>query len=165
MSGVAAAQLWWHLPMMTVIQRMQKVLLQDRKFSLWGIDERVLSNPHPWRIWVNSNDITPSSPENWRSLIGFNTFIYHEVLSCRHFPHYWSRVRGIRPSPVDSLAKGQWCGALIFALRSAWIRARRNCWLSGDWVTMTLTVMWYWDITSHWCLYTNITRYVCLVVK
>ena len=100
---------WW-----LWFKECKRYFCKIENFPYGEIDERVLSNPHPWRIWVNSNDITPSSPEHWRSLIGFNTFIYHEVLSCRHFPHYWTRVRGIRPSPVDSLAKGQWCGALIF---------------------------------------------------
>ena len=34
LAGVAAAQLWWHLSNMNVIQIIWKVLLQDRKFCL-----------------------------------------------------------------------------------------------------------------------------------
>ena len=42
---------------------------------------------------------------------------YHDdVINCKHFPRYWPFVRGIHRSPVNSLHKGQWRGALIFSL-------------------------------------------------
>ena len=42
---------------------------------------------------------------------------YHgDVIKWKHFPRYWLFVRGIHRSPVDSLHKGQWHGALVFPL-------------------------------------------------
>ena len=41
---------------------------------------------------------------------------------------YWSIVRGIHRSPVNSLQKGQWRGALMFSLIYAWI----NGWVNND---------------------------------
>ena len=50
----------------------------------------------------------------------------------KHYPRYWPFVRGIHRSPVNSLHKGQWCGALMFALICAWIncssKKRRGWW-------------------------------------
>ena len=46
---------------------------------------------------------------------------YHDdVIKWRHFPHYWSVVRGIHRRPrslVDSLHKGQWSFDVFFDLR------------------------------------------------
>ena len=43
------------------------------------------------------------------------------------FPRYWPFVRGIHRSPVNSLHKGQWRGALMFSL----ICARINGWVNN----------------------------------
>ena len=49
------------------------------------------------------------------------SFAYdHDVIKWKHFPYYWLFVRGIDRSPVDSLHKGQWHGALMFPLICAW---------------------------------------------
>ena len=45
----------------------------------------------------------------------------------KHFPCYWSFVRGIRRSPVDSHHKGMWRGALMFSFICAWI----NGWINN----------------------------------
>ena len=47
--------------------------------------------------------------------------IYHDVIKWKQFPHFWPFVRGIHRSPVNSPHKGQWRGALMFSLNSAWI--------------------------------------------
>ena len=48
------------------------------------------------------------------------------------FPRYWSFLRGIQRSPVNSPHKGQWRGALIFSLICAlnkWLsKQSRGCW-------------------------------------
>ena len=44
-----------------------------------------------------------------------------EVIKWKHFPRYWSFVRGIHRWPVNSPHKGQWRGALMFSLICAWI--------------------------------------------
>ena len=46
---------------------------------------------------------------------------YDDVIKWKHFPRYWSFVRGIHRSPVNSTHKGQWSGALMLSLIYAWI--------------------------------------------
>ena len=48
------------------------------------------------------------------------------------FPCYWPFVRGIHRSPVNSLRKGQWRGALLFFLICAWINGSVNSHEAGD---------------------------------
>ena len=48
----------------------------------------------------------------------------------KHFPRYWSFVRGIQRPPMDSPHKGQWRGTLTFSLICAWSWA--NSWGAGD---------------------------------
>ena len=42
------------------------------------------------------------------------------VIKWKHFPRYWSFVRRIHRSTVNSPRKGQWRGALMFSLIFAW---------------------------------------------
>ena len=42
------------------------------------------------------------------------------------FPRYWPFVREIHRSPVNSLHKGQWRGALMLSLIYAWINGWVN---------------------------------------
>ena len=44
---------------------------------------------------------------------------HDDVIKCKHLRRYWSFVRGIHRSPVNSPQKGQWRGALMFSLISA----------------------------------------------
>ena len=46
----------------------------------------------------------------------------------KHFPRYWSFVRGIHRWPVNSPQKGQWRGTLMFSLICTWI----NGWVNND---------------------------------
>ena len=56
--------------------------------------------------------------------------IYHDdVIKRKHFPRYWPFVRGIHPSPLDSLHKDQSRGALMFSLICAWTNGNRD---AGD---------------------------------
>ena len=59
--------------------------------------------------------------------------IYHDdVIKWKHFPRYWPFVRGIHRSPVNSLHKGQWRGALMFSLICVWINDWVNNGEAGD---------------------------------
>ena len=49
-----------------------------------------------------------------------------DVIKWKHFPRYWTFVRGIHRSPVNSPHKGQWRGALMFSLICAWINGWVN---------------------------------------
>ena len=52
--------------------------------------------------------------------------LHDDVIKWKHFPRYWSFVRGINPSPVSSLTKASdaefWC---IFDMRS-----KKNIWIN-----------------------------------
>ena len=59
--------------------------------------------------------------------------LYHNnVIKWKHFPRYWSFVRGIHRSPVNSPHKGQWRGALMFSLICVWINVWVNNREAGD---------------------------------
>ena len=55
-----------------------------------------------------------------------------DVIKWKHFPRYWPFVRGIHRSAVNSPHKGQWRGALMFSLISAWKNGRVNNREAGD---------------------------------
>ena len=58
---------------------------------------------------------------------------YHDdVTKWKHLPLYWPFVRGIHRSPVNSLHKGQWRGALMFSLICVWINDWVNNREAGD---------------------------------
>ena len=57
---------------------------------------------------------------------------HDDVIKWRHFPRYWSFVRGIHLSPVNSPHKGQRRGALMFSLICVWINGWVNNREAGD---------------------------------
>ena len=57
---------------------------------------------------------------------------HHDVIKWKPFPRYWSFVRGIHWSPVNSSHKGQWRGALMFCLICVWINDWVNNCDAGD---------------------------------
>ena len=57
---------------------------------------------------------------------------HDDVIKWKHFPRYWSSVRGIHRSPVNSPHKGQWRGALMFSLICVWINGGVNNREAGD---------------------------------
>ena len=59
--------------------------------------------------------------------LSWHVQIHDDVIKWKHFPRYWPFVRGIHRSPVNSLHKGQWRGALIFSLMCVWI----NVWVNN----------------------------------
>ena len=63
---------------------------------------------------------------------GYNCPLHDDVIKWKHFPRYWPFVRGIHRSPVNSPHKGQWRGALMFSLISAWINRWVNNRVAGD---------------------------------
>ena len=55
-----------------------------------------------------------------------------DVIKWKHFPCYWSFVRGIHRSPVNSTHKGQWRGALVFSFICTCINGLVNNREAGD---------------------------------
>ena len=76
----------------------------------------------------------------------------HMITSSNGNICYWPFVRGIHRSPVDSPHKGQWRGALIFSLISAWINGWANNRDAGDLrcqrAQYHVTVMIWWTMVS-----------------
>ena len=63
----------------------------------------------------------------------YDTLVCHDdVIKWKHFLCYWSFVRGIHRSLVNSPHKGQWRGALVFSLICAWINGWVNNGKAGD---------------------------------
>ena len=58
--------------------------------------------------------------------------IHDDVIKSKHFLRYWSFVRGIHRSPLNSPRKGQWRGALMFSLIGSWINDWVNNREAGD---------------------------------
>ena len=71
-------------------------------------------------IWDPKCDLTLVN-----SVVPTVTIRHDDVIKWKHFPRNWPFVRGIHRSPVNSLDKGQWRGALMFSLICVWI---------NDWV-------------------------------
>ena len=66
---------------------------------------------------------------------------YDDVIKWKHFPRYRSFVRGIHRSPVNSLHKGQWRGALMFSLICVWINGLiKQSW--GWWFKTPESSLW-----------------------
>ena len=57
---------------------------------------------------------------------------HDDIIKWKHFPRYWSFVRGIHRSPVNSPHKGQWRGALMLSLICAWKQGWVNNREAGD---------------------------------
>ena len=61
-----------------------------------------------------------------------DTFNHDDVIKWKNFPRYWSFVRGIHRSPVNSAHKDQWRGALMLSLIHAWINGWVDNRKAGD---------------------------------
>ena len=68
--------------------------------------------------------------------------VHDDFIKWKHFPRYWSFVRGIHRSPVNSPHKGHWCGALMFSLISAWINVLSKQW-RGGWFETPSCSLWH----------------------
>ena len=65
-------------------------------------------------------------PKDPKSVSVRKNILHDDVIKRKHFPRHWPFVRGIHRSPVNSLHKGQWRGALIFSLICVWINGWEN---------------------------------------
>ena len=53
-------------------------------------------------------------------------FLHDDFIKWKQFPHYWTFVRGIHQSPLNTPHKSQWRGALVFSLICAWTNGSVN---------------------------------------
>ena len=75
-------------------------------------------------IWI-SFKFVPKGPIDSKS-------VHDDVIKWKHFPSNWPFVQGIHRSPVNSLHKGQWRGALMFSLICVWLKGWVNNREAGD---------------------------------
>ena len=80
-------------------------------FTWWLGDQRYFNTPH--------KHLTSAT---WYRI----NLTDDDVIKWKHFPRYWSFVRGIHRSPVNSPHKGQWLGALMFSLICAGVNGWVN---------------------------------------
>ena len=66
---------------------------------------------------------------------------YNDVIKWKHFPRYWPLVRRIHRSPVNSLHKGQWRGALVFSSICALNKRLSKRWW-GWWLETPSCPLW-----------------------
>ena len=108
-----------------------------------------------WQIWQLSNTSRANEiPEDWvlvrygrilSIVTGPKVCLHDDAIKWKHLPCYWSSVRGIHRSPVNSPHKGQWCRALMFSLictwTSGWVNNRNACDLRRHRIHYDVTVM------------------------
>ena len=92
----------------------------------WIISNNIGVALHAWMKTLCSRGIRKLA------ILWFHFFVpmghHDDVIKWKHFPCYWPFVRGIHLSPVNSPHKGQWRGALMFALICVWI----NGWVNNS---------------------------------
>ena len=96
------------------------------QFSLTFVLERSVENESAW-VQIMASRLTGAIP-----LKLINVDKHDDVIKWKHFPRYWSFVRGIHRSPVNSPHKGQWRVALMVSLVCARINGRVNNREAGD---------------------------------
>ena len=86
------------------------------------------------QVWTLDDDKIYASDKWTVTIFSYQTIfpIHDEVISWEHFLRYWSFVREIHRSPVNSPHEIQWHGALMFSLICAWINGWVNNRESGD---------------------------------
>ena len=69
--------------------------------------------------------------------VPYIVIIHDDIIKWKHFPRYWSFVRGIHWSPVNYCHKGQWGGAVMFSPICPWT----NGWANNQF-EMSLHSLW-----------------------
>ena len=88
---------------------------------------------------------------------------HDDVIKWRHFPQYWPFARGIHRSPMNSLHKGQWHGALMFFFYlRLYIRLSEQSW--DWWFETPLHPLWCHCNEMHGCILST-TASDALVLK
>ena len=91
---------------------------------------RYKSHGSTTNLWYNDNKTKHNK-----------TMTHNDAIKWKPFPRYWSFVRGINRSPVNSPHKGHWRGALMFSLICALNkRFTKQSW--GRWFEMPSHSLW-----------------------
>ena len=91
----------------------------------WNSNQTVIHVTH-----VAVNERHHMTTGNWVNIGSGNSVtcrrIHDDIIKWKHFPCYWTFVRGIHRFPVNSPHKDQWSGALMFSLIFPWINGWVN---------------------------------------
>ena len=88
---------------------------------------KLLTNVKTKYLYIKRSNITQYCTRHANS-----KWSHDDAIKRKHFPRYWPFVRGIHRSPVNSLHKGRWHGALMFSLICVWINDWVNNREAGD---------------------------------
>ena len=112
----------------------------------WNFPDSKVHGANMGPIWVRKDPGGPHvGPMNFA--IWVVNLSHDDVIKWKYFRRYWPFVREIHWSPVNSLHKGQWCGALMFLLIWAWINSWVNNGEAGG--------------LRHHCAHYNVTVMCC----
>ena len=108
-----------------------------RRFSLNCVPNHPIDNKSEL-VQVMVRHLTDHKPLPQQILTHFSDAymphlgLHDDVIKWKHFSRYWSLVREIHRSPMNSPHKGQWDGALMFSLMWAWINGLVNNGKAGE---------------------------------
>ena len=104
-------------------------------------------------LWSHNHIIQVKLHRSFLVLWSTNHVKNDDVIKWKHFPRYWPFVPVIHRSPVNSLHKGQWRGALMFCLICAWITGwvnnREACDLRRHCADYDVTIMSVSNCSTH----------------
>ena len=126
--GQKFTNIWWQITFMS--KNCLKWSSRFRFVNCWMLNGNQI---RPWPllrygspIWltkwcfIGKHDLT------------FGTCLNDDVIKWKHFPRYWSFVKGIHRSPVDLPHKDQWRGTLMLSSICAWTNGWTNIRGTGD---------------------------------
>ena len=99
-----------------------------------------------------------------------NSDLHDDVIKSKHFPRYWSFVRGTHRSTVNSPHKGQWRRALMFSLcpnkrlsKQRWLHC--NGWQIKYVQQQTCLVIWWLILEiERWSWVSDKSRLISIVL-
>ena len=130
------------------------ILLSKVRFILevWRYEHRLIKIKWPFKHLFNvltqrtptvpSDFIAPDGDKSSPSAGTMQT-THDDVIKWKHFRRYWTIVRVIHRSAVNSSHRGQWRGALMFPLICAWTNGSVNNRDAGIWdpIILILTAL------------------------
>ena len=119
----------WLSPLWVGMQSAGKWVFEPPRLESWSPEEDTLS---PFDLKSLPFASAQSKLYMMTSSHGRASRIHDDVIKWKHFRRNWPFVRRIHRSPVNSLHKGQWRGALMFSLICTWTNGWVNNQDAGD---------------------------------
>ena len=141
--------------------------MEIKKSLFVNIPLEMTSGISEWMIKFNGFSGASGQRDPYKLTPGTRHFMsnHDDVIKRIHFPRYWSFVRGIHRSPVNSHHKGQWRGALMFSLIGVWTNSSVNNRDPGKLrrhpAFYDATVMFIFHFLRYASWYTASWRYFC----